>query len=268
MKNFILPFFVIVLLSSCNTSGNKQPFKKAIALDSFNNKKSDPKKLREYRDIQFIKSLKPIWGYRFVLQGDFDGDKKRETLSEQFICGINRRDTNKFYQYIDYDRLVYATVHKCPVSFMTSSNKNIDTLNIADDLQLFGIAYAKNEGDLDGDGGDEVSYVVYWADWSSMNSVHIASYKNKKWKELYSFETRDWKLPDLPEVQNNYYLFGVSGINSTIGNDTLNQRLKRELDTFPGLIKKIGNGKIKVQTLVEAEDSLLTIDLDHPPKEE
>ncbi len=217
-------------------------------------------------------NLKLVFGHRFIIQGDFDGDGLKEILQEHYFSCKENKETNKFYDSLDYDQLAALTIDKDPISYATF-NKRIDTLWIADGQgqyapaycggQLLGLSYMKNEGDLDGDGGDEISYVINWADWSSINSCHLVSYKKKKWKQLYSFEIRDWQLPGLPEVQNEYYLFGVSGVVSTIGNDTINERLKKELDSFPGFIKKLKNGKIQVKEFIlNAEsDSMPIIDL-------
>ena len=212
-------------------------------------------------DSIYINTLKPITGYRFIITGDFNGDGIKDTLTEHYINPIDRKETNKYYEGLDYDRSVTAAVHKDPFSFITCSNKRIDTLIIHIGGQLFGISYMKNEGDLDGDGGDEISYVVDWADWSSVNTCHVVSCKNGKWLELYSFETRDWVLPSLPDVQTEYGLFGVAGASSTIGNDTANKRILKELKAFPGLVTKLKSGKIKVQTFILAEDTTLIVDL-------
>jgi hypothetical protein len=111
---------------------------------------------------------------------------------------------------------------------------------------VLGLSYLKNEGDLNGDGGDEISYVGNWADWSSCNTWHIMTYKNNKWKELYSFPMREWQLPDLPGTFNQYGLFGLQDkvINTT--NDSANLMLEKQLIEFPGLVKNLGRNKIKV----------------------
>jgi hypothetical protein len=138
----------------------------------------------------------------------------------------------------------------------------IDTLRISKNAQQLGLAYLKNEGDLDGDGADELSYVINWADWSAFNHSYIVTYKKGRWLELYSFEIRDWQLPHLPEYQNVYGWFGVQGINSTLGNDTLNQRLQNELDNFSGFIKKIKNNIIQVKFINDdAEDDSVIVNL-------
>ena len=133
-------------------------------------------------------TVSPVYGYRFMIKGDFDGDQKDDTLREHFMSQLDNQESPKFYRNLpDYDDLVDTSVKKEPLSYVSSSNKRIDTLFVAAGGQLLGLSYLKNEGDLDGDDRDEVSYVVNWADWSSMNTWHIVSYKNGQWINLYSF---------------------------------------------------------------------------------
>jgi hypothetical protein len=162
----------------------------------------------------------------------------------------------------DYDQLVSLTVKKEPISFVSSDNRLIDTLRIFSGGQLLGLSYLKNEGDLNGDGTDEVSYVVNWADWSSLNAWYLVTYKNKKWTELYSFPIWDWQLPDLPETFNQYGLFGLEQkiINTT--SDTINKQIEKELIDFKGLIKKVKTNKIQVIFRnEESEEDTMIVDL-------
>ncbi|GAB2833196.1 hypothetical protein GCM10027043_38960 [Ferruginibacter profundus] len=193
------------------------------------------------------KYIKPVFGYRFIITGDFDGDGKKEKLIEHFFSGVDNKETNKFYDGLsDYDQLVALTVKKEPISFVLSDNKNIDTLNISSTSQLLGLSLLKNEGDLNGDGTDEVSYVINWADWSNLNTWHIVTCKNKKWQELYSFSIRDWQLPDLPETFTQYGLSGLENKNVALPNDTVNNRIEKEFTDFKGLVTKIKNNTIRI----------------------
>lgn len=213
---------------------------------------------------------KPVFGYRFIIDGDFDGDGKQEKLIEHFYSLKTNQETNKFYDGLsDYGDLVTLTIDKNPFSFITCDNSNIDTLSIWAYGQLLGISYLKNEGDLNGDGTDEVSYVVNWADWSSCNTWHIVTYKNKQWKKLYSFPMWDWQLPDLPETINNYGLFGLQDKIINTSNDSINKILEKDLMEFPGLVKKIGNSKIQIiyMNSESMEDSMI-VDLRNPKKAE
>ena len=214
------------------------------------------------------KNAKPRFGYRFVIRGDFDGDGRQDTLTEHYISSLDGKETNKFYDNLDnYGQQVALTVHKHPVSFVTSNSKGIDTLLISRDLQLLGLLYLKNEGDLDGDGADELSYVVNWAAWSSVNTWYLMSYKKHKWVELYSFTIRDWQLPRLPYFSKEYGMFGVSGTSSTGDNDSINKQIEKELLAFPGFVRKIKKNVIRVTYVTDmAEPDTAIIDLRHIKK--
>jgi hypothetical protein len=260
----IILFFVLTLLFSCDSSTKKTQEEKMVPLiDTLQQDSSKTRNPMEETLNTIPKNIKPVLGYRFILSGDFDGDGKKEKLIEHFYSGLDNKETNKFYDSLsDYDQLVALTVKKEPFSFVSSDNNLIDTLHISSDGQLLGLSYLKNEGDLNGDGTDEVSYVVNWADWSNLNTWHLVTYKNKKWTELYSFPIWDWQLPDLPETFNQYGLFGLEQkiINTT--NDTINKRIDKKLIDFKGLVKKVKTNKIQVIFRNdEAEEDTMIVDL-------
>jgi hypothetical protein len=262
--SLIIVFFVMSLFVSCDTSTKKkQDEKTAFQIDTIQVDSSKTTNQLEETLKTIPKNIKPVLVYRFILTGDFDGDGKKEKLIEHFFSGLDNKETNKFYDSLpDYDQLVAFTVKKEPISFVSSDNGLIDTLLISSGGQLLGLSYLKNEGDLNGDGTDEVSYVVNWADWSNLNTWHLVTYKNKKWVELYSFPIWDWQLPDLPETFNQYGLFGLDNkiINTT--NDTVNMRLEKELINFKGLVKKIKTNKIQVIFRNdEAEEDTMNVEL-------
>ena len=194
-----------------------------------------------------VDTITPVFGYRFTISGDFNGDGKEEKLTEHYYSSIDNKESNKFYEGLpDYTKLVELTIKKDPRSFVTSGSKFIDTLHISQGGQLLGLSYLKNEGDLNGDGTDELSYVVNWADWSNVNTWHLMTYKNGKWIELYSFGIWDWQLPNLPGVITQYSVVGLEDKIINTENDSLNQHLKKELKSFKGLIRKIETNTIEV----------------------
>lgn len=185
-------------------------------------------------------------GYRFIISGDFDGDGKQEQLTEHYYSAIDHAETNKWYADIDYEDLVLLTMQKEPYTFLLSDNPRIDTFHISNTTQQLGLSYLKNEGDLNGDGTDEISYVINHADWSSINTWHIATYKNNQWQVLYTFTIWDWQLPDLPGTASQYGLFGLMDKNPISGPDTINLLLEKQLLEFEGLVKKIDTNKIRI----------------------
>jgi hypothetical protein len=136
-----------------------------------------------------------IFTDRLMISGDFDGDGKVDTLKESFISSLNGKEIHKYVD-LEYDSLVALTVKKEPISRLIS--ESLKPLIISkDDFQLFGLSYLKNEGDLDHNGTDEIGLVIDWADWSSLNTYIIYTYKNNNWIELFNFEIRDFDIDDL-----------------------------------------------------------------------
>lgn len=244
---FIFFAFILILLFSCENSVKKIQEEKNMSL---------------HDTLKQDQKLKPVFGYRFVISGDFDGDGKKENLIEHFFSGIDNKETNKFYENLEYENLVELTMKKNPYSFVLSDNKSIDTLQISSLGQLFGLSYLKNEGDLNDDGRDEVSYVVNFADWSNLNTWHLMTYKNNKWQELYSFPIWDWQLPNLPETTNQYGLFGLENKIVNSKDAIANNKVENELKNFKGLVKKIEPNKIQViYRNEEADEDTIVVDL-------
>ncbi|MCL9805778.1 hypothetical protein NAT51_12585 [Flavobacterium amniphilum] len=201
------------------------------------------------------KNIKPIFGYRFVIDGDFNGDGKKEKLIEHFYSLKEKKETNKFYDNLgDMGQLIALTINKDPMSFLISNNTKIDTMMVSGHGQQIGLSYLKNEGDLNGDGTDEISYVINYADYSNLNSWHIATYKNNQWTEIYSFDIWDWQLPDLPEACNQYGLFGTEDKIIVTENDSLNQALEKQLKEFKGLVRKVKKKRIEITYRTEEAD--------------
>jgi hypothetical protein len=243
-----LLLIVILMLYSCGNNVKTTAVVEKPDSGNVSVKDSNPEENPIEKTLRSIpKTIRPVFGYRFNIQGDFDGDGKKEKLTEHFCSSLDNKETNKFYDSLaEYDQLVALTIVKEPFSFVKCSNKGIDTLHIADRGQLLGLSYLKNEGDLNGDGTDDVSYVVNWADFSNWNTWHIVTFRNHKWEELYAFPIWDWQLPDLPETWNDYYLFGLRDKVINTNNDSVNQLIEKNLLGFKGLVKKAGQKRIRV----------------------
>lgn len=150
---------------------------------------------------------KPIWGYRFVLLGDFNGDHIQDTLVERHVNAKTKQETNKFFENLDIMAYQDGKIEDHEFYSYMVSNTLKDTFPFTSDL---GVAYAETIGDIDGDGADEIGVVEFHADYSSVNTYRIYTYKDT-WKLYYSFEIRDWEFPDLPEHNIRYGLFGAMG---------------------------------------------------------
>lgn len=168
---------------------------------------------------------KAIWGYRFSLVGDFDGDQQIDTLVEHFVDVDLDQETNKFFENLELMDYQWLEKKRNTQSFMLCRGAQLDTLI---GLAVLGVEYAEIIGDIDGDGGDEIGLVNYHADISSVNTYTIYSYK-KGWQKMYSFEIRDWELPDLPEYNAIYGFWGTfecQAIQDTLLNKKMEKALK------------------------------------------
>ncbi len=216
-------------------------------------------------DTMDLPYFPPVWGYRFVVTGHFAGTGKRDTLFEHYYSKTRHRETNKFFDSVDYDGSVGLANEQEPSSFFLCSNPKIDTLMIANDNQLFGVSWMKNDGDLLGNGRDVMEYVIDWADWSSINTCHLVTWDGKKWKELYAFTIHDWEIPQLPGFATGYGLFGVDGGTAISSKyDTVNLRLEKELKAFPGFIKNKGGGVVKIDCWIAGDQRTIIVNLHHP----
>ena len=99
---------------------------------------------------------------RFSIRGDFDGDGFSENLYES------------------------ATT-------LFSDNDELTPLKLDGDL---GVYFLVNEGDLDGDGGDEISFMTVNRDYSNLNYFRIWTYKDTKWKELFCVLVHEYDCPN------------------------------------------------------------------------
>lgn len=216
---------------------------------------------------------KPIWGYRFVLFGDFDGDEIQDTLMECYVDAKSRQETNKFFENVDIlnyqggEMMEHETY-----SYMLSNNPSLDTFPYTSHL---GVSYAETIGDIDGDGADEIGVVEHHADYSSVNTYCIYTY-NKGWKLYYSFEVRDWEFPDLPEYNTVYGFFGAMD-KVVIKDATTNQKIEQALKKYkrvniisPNTIEytAFGVGDCEIDYVYKAyEDSALWLVPMHPIKD-
>lgn len=104
---------------------------------------------------------------RFSIRGDFDGDGFSENLYES------------------------ATT-------LFSDNDELTPLRLDGDL---GVYFLINEGDLDGDGGDEISFMTVNRDFSNLNYFRIWTYKDTKWKELFCVLVHEYDCPNYKAVE-------------------------------------------------------------------
>jgi hypothetical protein len=200
---------------------------------------SDEIKLRSsFNEGLFEPEKKLVWGYRFSVTGDFNGDGKKETMDEHFCSSIDGRDTAKYVENVEMGG-VSRVMRLKPVVEMVCTDPNIYPFHpFSDADQVFGFRYVTNLGDLDGNGTDEIGYVMEWADWSSCNSYRVVTYTGTEWKQILAFATHDWIYPPLPEVSEEYYIMGTCDRVFHTKEHALNDTLEQQLRDF-GIIRKL-----------------------------
>lgn len=264
MRTLMLSLLLLNLsVCSCNNRVSEADFHRRK--DSVRSPQHDAQSMADTLVVAEISQEKitPVKGHRFLITGDFDGDGRQDVLKECYHSGFTNADTSKFYIGLsDFEQLVELTIAKNPVLFVVSESKAIDTLRISSGGQILGLSFLKNEGDLNGDGGDEISYVVDWADRSSVNTWTIVTYANGKWSEVYSFKIWDWQLPDLPGTLSQYGLFGLQEKLVIDPSDSLLASMDIEFRRFKGLVKKVSPSRIQVVCMnQEAEMDTMIVDL-------
>lgn len=201
----------------------------------------------KYNDsiIKSIKiNLKDEWGFRFNILCDYNGDSKIDTVREIVLNSQTQFEIPKWYEKLDtnldeMDQILALSANKHPISYLIGNNK--DTFLLGQHDQLLGLAFLKNEGDLDGIAGDELSYVNEYVDYSNCNSVHIISFKKGKWIELYSFSIHETDLPELPIIKSINELYNEKG----------KYKYHKYIKSFKGFVKKIKKNVIKIDCLNE-----------------
>lgn len=129
-----------------------------------------------------------------TVKGDFDGDGSPENWNENYLSQLTQKPIKRDL-YAAIDQLQQNIPAQEPITTLQADKSTLNSLQISNDAYQYGLAYLKNEGDLDGDGADELSYVIDNIDQSNINKMYVVSYKNGAWKELYSFTIRESTLP-------------------------------------------------------------------------
>jgi len=165
---------IAVIACGCNSPANE---KSIVTIDTTKslvivNKKSDRR----------------IFGERLKLTGDFNGDGKIDTVFESYISKLTGKEDFKILDSTNWEDNVGLIIENKPVSRLYLDIEAADTFIVTKDPQQSGVGLLENLGDLNGDKGDELGYIIKWADESNLNTYHIVTLTNeKKWKELFNF---------------------------------------------------------------------------------
>lgn len=135
---------------------------------------------------------------RSPLIGDFDGDGTLDTLTLHVLARPGYREMVLPTEIDDADSLTAYIVRQNPVVIVTGLG--FDTLRLGEG-QIRGAAWLSNEGDLNGDGTDELAYVPDNADFSNLNACHIVNARTGHWRELASFNIHEEQLLGMTEAE-------------------------------------------------------------------
>ncbi|MEI7508397.1 MAG: hypothetical protein WCJ62_02925 [Flavobacterium sp.] len=116
--------------------------------------------------------------------GDFDGDKKTDTLFEIHTSGNNNKIITEVPSIDDYDNLVDYYFKNSIRTTLKSSNNKINNLDLG---TSFGIYCLINIGDNNNDKKDEIALVIDYCDYSSLKSCVIYSLCNNDWQIIKHF---------------------------------------------------------------------------------
>ena len=174
--NTILFGLFIATIFSCNQTDNN----KNIPVDSLS--------ISNQADTN---SFHKEFGDRYSIVGDFNGDRKVDTVFESYISSLTNKETYKKQNTVDWENNLDLIIKKLPVTRLYASIPKVDTFIVTKEAQQIGLFHFRNLGDLNEDGKDEIGYAINWSDNSNLNHYHIVSIINNKFKEIFSFEINE-----------------------------------------------------------------------------
>ena len=174
--NTILFGLFIATIFSCNQTDNN----KNIPVDSLS--------ISNQADTN---SFHKEFGDRYSIVGDFNGDRKVDTVFESYISSLTNKETYKKQNTVDWENNLDLIIKKLPVTRLYASIPKVDTFIVTKEAQQIGLFHFRNLGDLNEDGKDEIGYAINWSDNSNLNHYHIVSIIDNKFKEIFSFNINE-----------------------------------------------------------------------------
>ena len=156
------------------------------------------------------------FGDRYSIVGDFNGDRKVDTVFESYISSLTNKETYKKQNTVDWENNLDLIIKKLPVTRLYASIPKVDTFIVTKEAQQIGLFHFRNLGDLNEDGKDEIGYAINWSDNSNLNHYHIVSIINNKFKEIFSFEINEMFC-----YEGSEELFDNKEFIQKIGNKTI-----------------------------------------------
>ncbi len=228
--------FALIFLTACQTR-QEQPKPGAVASEktvSLEQQRKDS--LEEDVAVQQGK-YKTWWGYRFHIEGDFDGDGKKEVLTEKLISARTGKEIGKFCglegdTMPECDWTARVNRFRQPKCVLQCSNAKVrDYKATTDSSGTIGLIFLQNVGDLNGDGTDEIAFLEDGGGCNSgIREIQLATCKKGKWEVLIKSETR---LDNLPFFNREESIVTVEDLNNP-----LVKTFEKELAETPPFFRK------------------------------
>jgi len=185
---------------------------------------------RKIKADSLLRISKPVMGYRYKIEGDFDGDHKTDILQERYTDSLYTNEAAKYYTSTD------TTFEYTDVSFLKLYFNNRSFLEWKDKkINLpgghLGFHYIENCGDVNEDGKDEIMLVNQWDDFSNVNTAYIYTFNNGKWSEIYTIPVWEWQFPPTPSGSMIPGIFGNFEYGTT-EDENNNAALEEQLKAY------------------------------------
>jgi hypothetical protein len=179
----------------------------------------DPKAHWHIKDSAF--------GSRYIIIGDFDGNKVNDTLVERFLDSLTFEEKYKYSPVEDFIELQEFD----HISSIHDPNKKIADFTFKSNL---GLAFVEVLPDINENGKQEIGYVSYFAQQSINFKYCIIECINNEWVEIHSFMVKEWDLP-YPTVEKHFYgTIGKINIKDSLSYVILDSPLNRSYLTKVG----------------------------------
>lgn len=232
-KNLII--LSLALLCCCKEKANQES--KAIT-------QHDPEdhsdSLKKRVDSLLEKSI-PIIGYRFVVMGDFNGDKKQDTLVEHYTDSLKTKEVAKYDETFDYFDSWYMASLFNKQSYVSDKNNSFQKLEGG----TMGFIYIENCGDVSGDGIDDLFVLPHRGGASNCVQGFFYTLENKEWKKLWMVPVWQWQFPDTPGAGMTHGLFGSFEVGHS-KDDSLHILLENQLHQY-SFIKRYPDHSIEYE---------------------
>ncbi len=125
---------------------------------------------------------------RLSITGDFNGDGITDTVRESYISSITNLESKKLFDSSSWDNNIEQIKNNKGVCRLIETFNKTNSFVVTDKPQQAGLLRLDNLGNINKQKGDELGYVIDWADYSGLNTYVILSFdEHKIWKEIYSF---------------------------------------------------------------------------------